>query len=188
MKIKFSLGSSVFLKIFAVMVGTGLALIFSISMVFRAFMEHPERFSLEKNLVNYSNYLVNELGNPPSLIKARELKKKFDFNIQYYKKEIQWQTDEGLLTLDDYEKIHTLGGFHRHVVRPYRRNFYWLIKRPYGRFLFSTQRRGRIEHTEYMTLAMVTVVILLLLGMYLVIRRILKPVVERRARAPRCRF
>jgi len=83
---------SIFFKLFLVLLGTGF-LVFLIIGIFLRTQTNPRVHDvIRKNMENYIHYLVQDIGNPPDTLRAREIAKSYDFQIAYLSDKFNWST------------------------------------------------------------------------------------------------
>lgn len=166
-----------FLKILLVF---SLALFITITVlgIAQRFFFHPKRFPImRKHMISHAQYILNDLGTPPDINKARELVKNLWFNIQFETPTQKWSSykvpiDIQKLNLPVYDpdkKIYA--GFSKHgfCVVIHRNNArYLLIMRP---------RREEFSYVAGMFLLFIIIFTTILITvMYFVMRWILKPI------------
>ena len=167
--------SSIFTKLLLILIIAG---IFITLVVWRSFhsgtLQYQEAF--QENVAQYLNYLIQDLGSPPNLEKARQIAQQYSLKIRYESPDITWSTSESLPSIDQihlrrwrefpelqfayYHGIHLIG-----------------LQQGEGIFLFTVdvgQERDRIRKNWILGALVCSIIILL--GAYFAIRRILKPI------------
>ncbi len=84
---------SVFTKLLVIIVIAG----FSVSLLIAGFFgayRHLAGKAFEENIVTYADYLINDIGTPPSLKHAREVSEKTGLAIRYESPDINWSTED----------------------------------------------------------------------------------------------
>ena len=167
--------SSIFTKLLLILIIAG---IFITLVVWRSFhsgtLQYQEAF--QENVAQYLNYLIQDLGSPPNLEKARQIAQQYSLKIRYESPDITWSTSESLPSIDQihlrrwrefpelqfayYHGIHLIG-----------------LQQGEGIFLFTVdvgQESDRIRKNWILGALVCSIIILL--GAYFAIRRILKPI------------
>jgi len=100
-----------------------------------------------KNIIQYANYLVEDLGNPPQLQRAMEIAKASFLEIQYEGPEAQWSTSPGIPAIDDAHShiFHEGDGI---KIGKYRRHHLVQIKRGPHIVTFDLARSFQQEDTH----------------------------------------
>ena len=166
---------SVFTKLLLVILFTGLAVNVVVGGFFWMHRSAAVR-PLHKNLLQYANYIINDLGAPPSLERARQIAGQASLQIYFEGSDRSWATADEIY---DFQKAHWRSWGRSPEVRlgRYHGHHYVEINHEAGRFVFGIDKnwemdpeRGRIVVT---LLALLT---LIFVGAFLAIRWILKPV------------
>ena len=82
---------SVFTKLLIIIIVTGIA----INLVVAGFLlahRHMASRTIHQNIAHYLNYLLADLGNPPSLVRAQEIARKTFLEIHYEDPQQRWST------------------------------------------------------------------------------------------------
>ena len=89
---------SVFTKLLMIIIVTGIA----INLVVAGFImahRHMASRAIHQNIVHYLNYLLADLGDPPSLVRAQEIARKIFLEIHYEDPQQQWSTAQKPLSM-----------------------------------------------------------------------------------------
>jgi signal transduction histidine kinase len=166
---------SVFTKLLLVILFTGIAVNVVVGGFF--WMHRNAAFRpLHKNLLQYANYIINDLGTPPSLERARQIADQASLQIYFEGSGRSWATTDDIY---NFQKAHWRRWSKSSGVRlgRYRGHHFVEISHESGRYVFGIDNnwemdpeRGRIVVT---LLALLT---LIFVGAFLSIRWILKPV------------
>jgi signal transduction histidine kinase len=166
---------SVFTKLLLVILFTGIAVNVVVGGFF--WMHRNAAFRpLHNNLVQYANYIINDLGTPPSLERARQVAGQASLQIYFEGSGRSWATADDIY---NFQKAHWRSWSKSPGVRlgRYRGHHFVEIAHESGRYVFGIDKnwemdpeRGRIVVT---LLALLT---LIFVGAFLSIRWILKPV------------
>ncbi len=166
---------SVFTKLLVTIVIAGFCVSLLIVGFFVAY-RHLVGKAFEENMATYADYLINDIGTPPSLERAREISGKTGLAIRYESPVTNWST------LDIVEKIEPSRLHIRHEgqgfsIGTFHGRYFMLVDRGAGLFTFELTGRfadeGRINRMAVMFFTLLTVLLVLA---YIAIRRILRPV------------
>ncbi|MGD2185398.1 MAG: HAMP domain-containing sensor histidine kinase [Desulfobacterales bacterium] len=166
---------SVFTKLLVVIILTGIC----INLVVGGFFVHLRNQFVgpfHKNVVQYLNYLIADMGDPPSLERAREISRQSFLEIRYESPDLSWATSDGLPTFfkgrfapwrqNPDVRIGKYRG--RHVIE--------VDKKP-GRFIFGASRSLPVESGRHRLLVVMLVLLTAILAIaFFAIRHILRPV------------
>ncbi len=164
---------SIFFKLFLVLLGTGF-LVFLIIGIFLRTQTNPRVHNvIRKNMENYIHYIVQDIGNPPDTLRAREIAKSYDFQIAYLSDKLNWSTG----------KIPELK---RGLIRRHRTGSLtprWLgyqlfeYHNPDGsQFIFGIDHSTFLENHEKRVILLFIFLGLTFFLSYLMIQRILRPI------------
>jgi signal transduction histidine kinase len=167
--------SSVFTKLLLIIIAAGLCINV---MVMGFFIAHRKMAfqSFGQNMIQYVNYLISDLGDPPDFDRAREISQKTSLAIRYESPALNWSTSDEAhpRKISRYHIWHESPDFN---VGSYRGNHFISVNRGDGLFTFELVRAmvkdDRILHVIVVLLGMLTMI---LGGAYVVIRWVLRPV------------
>jgi signal transduction histidine kinase len=177
MRIKFfsTIIRSVFTKLLAVIILAGIC----INLVVGGFFWHYRNLAggpFHKNVVQYLNYLIGDMGNPPSLERAREIARQSLLEIRYESPDLNWSTSDELPAAF---KGRFIAWRQNPDVRlgKYRSRYLIEVDRKPGRFIFGLSRNLQIDSERNRLLAIMFVLLTAILaGAFFAIRYILRPV------------
>jgi signal transduction histidine kinase len=166
---------SVFTKLLFVILLTGLAVNVVVGGFFWMHRSAAVR-PLHKNVLQYANYIISDIGTPPSFERARQVAEQASLQIYFEGPNQSWATAD---EIHDFQKAHwrswskdpeiRLGRYHGH--------HFVEVAHESGRYVFGIDKnwgmdpeRGRIVVTLLLLLT------LIFIGAFLSIRWILKPV------------
>ena len=166
---------SVFTKLLAIILLAGLLLNLAVGVFFvvhRVFVSQP----FQKTIYHYINYIVDDLGNPPQLARARQVSQETALQISYEGSGAAWTTDPDSSKFSP-RRLHAWKNYPNVSSGKIRRHFVVKIDHERGvfRFKFSTFP-GEEEHLTGWHFGLLLVVSLILGGAYLMIRKVLKPI------------
>jgi len=180
---------SIFLKILFALFITGIVLSVSIISYHSQFDNSRYEGVMHKNLENYVDYVINDLGVPPDRERAIELQKKFSFQMRYDSPEVSWATTNDFPSIEELEKKESLNKHRHKFPQKYGTNgnfyhasikdqgqFYYSTGKNHGTYIFATNfkrgpRRGKLYH-----LGLISILAVILTGSYMAIRWIFNPI------------
>ena len=177
MRIKFfnKIIRSVFTKLLAVIILAGIL----INIVVGGFFWHYRNLAggpFHKNVVQYLNYLIADMGNPPSLERAREIARQSVLEIRYISPDLSWSTSDNLPAVykGRFSAWHQDPDFR---LGKYRGRYVIEVDRKPGRFIFGLSRKLPIDSERNRLLViMFGLLTVILAGAFFAIRHILRPV------------
>jgi signal transduction histidine kinase len=166
---------SVFTKLLTVIVLAGIC----INLVVGGFFIHLRNEFVgpfHKNVVQYLNYLIADMGNPPNLDRAREIARQSFLEIRYESPDLRWATSNELPT--DLK-----GRFNAWHQNPdirygkYRGRHVIEVDKEAGRFIFGVSRNLPVDSARHRLLIIILVLLtVILVAAFFAIRYILRPV------------
>ena len=177
MRIKFfnRIIRSVFTKLLAVIILAGVC----INLVVGGFFWHYRNLAggpFHKNVVQYLNYLIGDMGSPPSLERAREIARESLLEIRYQSPDLNWSTSNDLPAV---YKGRFIAWPQNPEVRlgKYRGRYVIEVDRKPGRFIFGLSRNLQIDSERKRLLVIMFVFLTAILAAaFFAIRYILRPV------------
>jgi signal transduction histidine kinase len=165
---------SIFTKLLVVIVLTGICINLVVAGFFWIHRSAAGR-PLHKNVLQYLNYIIDDLGNPPDPGRARQIGEQASLQI-YFEGMETWTTTGDF---SDIQKAHwrdwsrdpviRLGSYHGH-------HFVELIHES-GRFVFGLDKSFELDpERKRLVIILLSLLTLILAGAFLSIRWILKPV------------
>jgi signal transduction histidine kinase len=177
MRIKFfnRIIRSVFTKLLTVIILAGIC----INLVVGGFFWHYRNLAggpFHKNVVQYLNYLIADMGNPPSPESAREIARQSLLEIRYESPALSWSTSDdlpgalsGRFRAWRQEPNVRLGKYHnRYVIE---------VDRKPGRFIFGLSQKLQIDsERDRLLVIMFVLLTAILAAAFFALRHILRPV------------
>ena len=177
MRIKFfnRIIRSVFTKLLMVIILAGIC----INLVVGGFFWHYRNLAggpFHKNVVQYLNYLIADMGNPPSPERAREIARQSLLEIRYESPALSWSTSDdlpgalsGRFRAWRQEPNVRLGKYHnRYVIE---------VDRKPGRFIFGLSQKLQIDsERDRLLVIMFVLLTAILAAAFFALRHILRPV------------
>ena len=165
---------SVFTKLLLIIIITGIAVNLVVGGFFWAH-RHMAGRSIHQNIVQYLNYLIADIGTPPSLTRAREIATQTFLEIHYQSAQQNWSTSGNSLDISggrfyvwkEYPNIR-FGRYHGHSLVE--------VNHLNGRFMIEFAKPfDREGERDWLFLILLAIMMAILAGAYLSIRRVLRP-------------
>ncbi|NNF98729.1 MAG: HAMP domain-containing histidine kinase [Desulfobacteraceae bacterium] len=173
--IKRSLGS-IFSKLLMVMIVTAFIVsILVILFVGRIFRELSGE-SFHKNAIQYAEYLITDLGNPPDYLRALEISRRASLYIQYIGSENSWSTSPVEIPLDR-ARMSTSGTYPHIRFGKYRKHHFIEFTRDGAKYFFELAGVERQESLfKKLTITLLISLVIVFIGGYAAVRWVLKPI------------
>jgi signal transduction histidine kinase len=166
---------SVFTKLLVVIIIAGIC----INLAVGGFFWHYRNIAggpFHRNVVQYLNYLIADMGNPPSLERAREIARKSSMVIRYESPDLSWSTSDDLPTVFKGRFISWRQNPDVRLAKHRGRHFIEVDRQP-GRFIFGLSQNLQINRDRNrLLIAMFVLLTAILAGAFFVIRFILRPI------------
>jgi signal transduction histidine kinase len=166
---------SVFTKLLVVIILTGIC----INLVVGGFFIHLRNQFVgpfHKNVVQYLNYLIADMGNPPTLNRALKIARESFLEIRYQSPGLSWTTSDELPT----DLKGRFNAWHQNSdIRygKYRGRHVLEVDKATGRFIFGVSRNLPVDSARHRLLVIILVLLtVILVAAFFVIRHILRPV------------
>ena len=167
--------SSIFTKLLLILIIAGVCITVVVWQSFHGgTLQYQEAF--QENVARYLNYLVQDLGIPPDLEKAQKIARQYSLKIRYESPDTTWSTSESLPAIDQI-RLRRWREFPELHFGHYQGIHLIALQQGEGIFLFTVdlgQKHDRIR--KNWILGALVFSVLILLGAYFAIRRILKPI------------
>ena len=165
---------SVFTRLLVVILLAGVGINLALIFLFGAF-RHQISGTYQAHLTRYVGYLMKDLGTPPDLARARRIASQTNMVIGYDSPNLSWTTARQPLDLPlaRFRLRHQHGNIQ---VSSYRGTFRVVVPDGDGRLAFLLLHQPEAEkNLHILGTGLLLYVSLLMVGAYLVIRRILRP-------------
>ena len=132
--------------------------------------------ALNKNLIQYANYIINDLGTPPRLERARQVAGQASLQIYFEGPAKSWATDGDIY---NFQKAHWRSWSKNPEVRLgwYHGQHFLEIAHESGRFVFGIDKNWEMDPERgAIVVALLVLLTLIFVGAFVSIRWILKPV------------
>jgi len=166
---------SIFTKLLVVLVLTGICINLVVAGFFWIHRSAAGR-PLQKNILQYLNYIIDDLGTPPNLVRAKEIGELASLQIHYEGIDTKWSTTDNLIRI---EKAHWREWSRDPAIRlgSYRGHHFVEFIHPAGRFVVGLDKDFDLDPArKRLVIILLTLLTLILAGAFLSIRWILKPV------------
>ena len=166
---------SVFTKLLIVILLTGIAVNMVVGGFFwmhRSAVGRP----LHKNILQYLNYIIADLGNPPDLERAKQIAVQASLQIHYENSDLSWATAEDI---SDFQKAHWRSWSKNPEIRVgrYRGHHFVELVHQSGRFIFGLDKSFEMDPERGRLLVILLSLLTVILGgAFLSIRWILRPI------------
>ena len=166
---------SVFTKLLVVIILAGICINL---VVIGFFIQLRDAFvgPFHKNVVQYLNYLITDMGTPPTLNRAREIARESFLEIRYESPDLSWTTSDALPAVF---RGRVVSARQNPDVRfgKYRGRHLIEVTTQAGRFIFGASRNLPVESARHRLFVVVLVLLTAILTVaFFVIRHILRPV------------
>jgi len=166
--------SSIFIKLLFVIIITGVIVIFLISGFIRY---HSSQLYLPfiKNVVHYTNYIIQEIGTPPDIHKALEIAQDLSLHIRFESPNLQWTTYDKLISFKDFDKL--TSDENEQIKTDIAGGIYFVAaNQGLGRYLFAFDFKKSTHYRQVLVILLIILLTLVFVCAYLSIRWILKPI------------
>jgi len=166
---------SVFTKLLVVIILTGIC----VNLVVVGFFWHYRSAAgrpLHKNILQYLNYIIDDLGNPPQIERAKTIGRQASLQIYYEGADTSWTTAENF---SDVYKAHWRDWSKNPLIRLGRYHGHHFVELAHdsGRFVFGLDKSLELDpERRRVVIVLLTLLTLILAGAFLSIRWILRPV------------
>ncbi len=168
---------SVFTRLLVIWLVAGLVIILLVGVFFARQFGQSARLQRQKDIIPYLNYVIKDLGEPPSLARAREITKASVMQIRYESPEATWTTSDKIPPVRELQlKISQQSPLVRYRIHHDTDTF--TLQHGPGVFVFVLKREhtltARWEFRLFLLIVLLTCVVSVT---YLAIRRNLKPLI-----------
>jgi len=168
--------TSLFSKLLLIILLTGFFINLLVAGFFIHVLHKTAREPYLKNVINYVNYLIEDMGAPPRLERAEEISREYLLHIAYEGPEHSWSTSISAFQISTH-RWRTIYEGKGVQVRRSRGRHLVSVNHKYGRFTFMLGRDFGIVAKDYSRVAVLILLLTILLcSAYFVIRFLLKPI------------
>lgn len=167
---------SVFFRLIAAITIAGVLMTLTVMGGFYT-MKETMAETFRRNFAQYIHYLIKDIGDPPDRMRAKAIADHTDMNIHFENQETAWTIPESA-TVPDFSNPHHLWHDSRKVqVGASRHGHFIKVNHGGGRLIFWRLKSDAFEQQAAKAVVKVCVLMLLILtGAYLYIRRVMQPV------------
>ncbi len=129
------------------------------------------------NLSQYIQYLVNDVGTPPDLDKAKDLSRRLPFELRIEGPDVDWSSSAKLSHADAYQLKPAPYPYNNYLISHHSEDHLLLVEREGYRFLFAVEssfRSGSKDRHGVLFMLLGGVLILLYLG----VRGLFRPLMD----------
>jgi len=162
---------SIFWKLFFMLVTAGLLIMVLVIGFFRSMFSPVSQDITHQNAENYARYLIQDIGDPPDTLLARQIARDYNLIIYYESDQLIWSSVKD----PEFLKRHGLRQWHG---RPGWWKRYYLTQFPTsnGKFILGVDFKTNQESHIWMIALLIFFIAFILSGLYLSIRYILRPI------------
>lgn len=168
--------NSVFAKLLLVIIIAGTLINLLMGAFFHFAYTTLAQTPLQKNIIRYVNYLIDDLGTPPDIARAEEIARRSSLKIRYEGPNMTWATSQDI----PFPEARGFRVWHEGPdlrIGRYRGFHLLMVKRGEDRFTFQMAHELEPEGAFYFLTGVLVILFSgVLAGAYLMIRRILQPV------------
>lgn len=168
-------GHSLFLKLLLVLLAAAVLVNVCVGGFFRMMFSHRAHAAMRQNLAHYAEYLARDIGSPPDTALARALARDRSLAIRYEGPGGAWATEPGLEGLAEESRHRAPDGRDGERMGWNRGRYYVQVERDGARYLFATGFRQAVGVKWPFVAALIGLLSLILVGTWLAIRRLLRP-------------
>lgn len=95
-KIFFKIKNSVFVKLLLILIAAGILVHFLIGAFFHVYFKRANDKKIINNFLIYSDYIINDIGHPPDVTKAKQLSLKTSIDMIITGPNVNWESSKNL--------------------------------------------------------------------------------------------
>jgi signal transduction histidine kinase len=164
---------SIFMKLLFVLIATGFLVFLLVGGLFKVFFASGAHDLFEKNLNNYANYIVRDIGVPPDTIRAKQIADEFAIEIRYESSNFVWATSPDSPFIEDVQKQRRS---QKHSPRWLTHDFFVITNPDGSQFLLYSDVKNVFNLSPGIIFVFLFFLILILSGTHFFMGKILKPV------------
>jgi len=162
---------SIFWKLFFILITAGFIIMIMVISFFRLMFSPVSQDITHENARNYARYIINDIGDPPDTLLARQIARENNLIIYYESNRLIWSSGEDKAFMKSYglRQWHGQPGW-------WKRYYLIPISVANGKFILGVDfKTNQVNHT-WMLFLLVSFIALILGGLYLSIRYVLRPI------------
>jgi len=167
--------NSIFTKLLFILLVAGIGINLSVTGFFQHLKKTAEP-TIQKRIIQYLNYIVQDVGNPPDLDRAKKISQESSVRIRYESPNLNWSTVESFSLPPELELQPSQEYPHIQIGRSGGYRFF-VLQRGEGRFIFELGRGFTWDDIDWEVLVvLIFPLTAILAATYFSIRWILNPV------------
>ncbi len=166
------LKKSITAKIILLIIISGILINLLVGTFFRYFIYTHTKELVKKNISNYANYIIQDLGNPPDYLKALKISKNLGLIIHFEGKNIHWATEKALPSL---KKMATYITDKKSALGLYKHRFFVLAQSKWGTFAFTNKRVISKGGLSFLLVLLIIISVVFVVD-YIIVRKMMKPI------------
>ena len=95
---------SVFMRLLFVLILTGFFLFLLVGVFFKLIFDSSAHETLQKNIFNYANYIIQDIGIPPDTLRAKEIAREYSIGIRYESSSFTWATSDEIPSIENVQQ------------------------------------------------------------------------------------
>jgi signal transduction histidine kinase len=166
---------SIFTKLLVVIILTGICVNLVVGGFFWLHRSAAGR-PLHKNILQYLNYIIDDLGRPPALERAKQIAEQVSLQISYEGSNLNWSTADNV---SDVSRAHWREWGKNPLIKVgvFRGHHFVEVTQESGRFVFGLDKSFELDpERRRLVIILLSLLSLILAGAFLSIRWVLKPV------------
>jgi len=169
---------SIFIRLILIVVLYGVLINIAVALFINFSKEFKPKKNINKIFMKLDDYIMNDIGNPPDTLKARNIANELGINIRFRYKDINWTTSNEIPEIEELSKDTEFKEnyskndpftFH------YNDNTFGVSKIPNGVFILSYITNQDIFNPEKAVLAMVVLLSVIFIPLYFLLRWLFSP-------------
>jgi len=179
MQLKERIKHSLFLKIILIFLAAHLIIASVGFAVHKYFSSMPHHFRMDKNMTQYSSYLIKEMGFPPDTLLAKQLADSLYIGIKFSSPHLSWSSETKDFDFNaDLLQWHNIPGNKQFSIAYIPDALLVRDTTPQGVYilLFKSRVWENGSDIQWRILGMVLFMMFILLILYFIIRRLLQPI------------
>jgi len=164
---------SIFIKLLLVLIVTGFLVVFLVGVLFKIFFDSSAHKLVEKNVFNYVEYIIRDIGVPPDTLRAKQIADEFAIEIRYESPGFVWATSPDSPSID--EVLRSCRD-QKHSPRWWAHENFVITNSDGSQFLFFSNMKNVFNMPPGFIFSFLFFLIFILSGAHFFIKKILKPV------------
>lgn len=166
---------SIFTKLLLVIVTAGFLVNLFVGGFVRTYFLHGRHEMMKQNMRAYIDYIVQDIGVPPNISRAREIAERNSYIISLKGPDIVWSSEAGYENIN-LKEIHLRHRFARGWFGRYRKKFFLSRNKNGYAYTFIMKNPPDGEGREQHLVILIVLLTGVLFGAYMLIRKMLRPI------------